>query len=399
MRRAVNNTLLFSPPRCWWEVSLPLAAVCWVVWLGAETAALPPCNATAQEESRWVHPLCQPLAIDSNGPFVELADGSLMTIDPRGTRCSQDDGQTWSEVRSVCEGLDGLREGREPASASILRTRGGALVIVYLDSTTFNFSWDNTINQPKDDCRLEIWAIRSLDGGQTWIDRQRILEGYNPNFFGFIQTRGGRLVATVPHLVRDPGRYVACSLTSDDDGKTWQRSNLVDLGGHGHHSGAMEPTVAELGDGRLLMLIRTHWGRFWEALSDDGGLSWRTDPAEPDRIDQRAGLLTEAAQRPAGFRGERPGRACQSLVGFFRRRWQDLDEAGHPGQPEGWPVELSVLLGTPSRRTVGHCRICLQEGLARAFALKAENRRGSVSQKSAMKPRNLSAHRCDSRQD
>ena len=38
MRRAVNNKLLFSPPRCWWEVSLPLAAVCWVVWLGAEAA-------------------------------------------------------------------------------------------------------------------------------------------------------------------------------------------------------------------------------------------------------------------------------------------------------------------------------------------------------------------------
>ena len=61
-----------------------------------------------------------------------------------------------------------------------MRTRGSALVIVYLDSTTHNFSWDNTINQPKDDCRLEIWAIRSLDGGQTWINRQRILEGYNP---------------------------------------------------------------------------------------------------------------------------------------------------------------------------------------------------------------------------
>lgn len=237
----------------------------------------------AEEDSRWVHPLCQPLLVDSDGPFVELADGSLMTIDPQGMRRSQDDGKTWSEAQKVCEGLDGLREGREPVSSSIVRTRGGALVVVYLDSTTYNFSWDNTINQPKDDCRLEIWAIRSLDGGKTWVDRQRILEGYNPNFFGFIQTRSGRLVATVPHLVRDPGRYVACSLTSDDDGTMWQRSNLVDLGGHGHHSGAMEPTLAELSDRRLLMLIRTHWGRFWEALSDDGGLSWRT--VQPSQIE------------------------------------------------------------------------------------------------------------------
>jgi sialidase-1 len=240
------------------------------------------CSA-AEEGLRWMHPLCKPLAVDGNGPIVVLADGSLMTVDPQGTRRSQDDGQTWSEARKVCEGLDGLRGGREPASASIVQTRGGALVIVYLDSTTYNFSWDDSTNQPKDDCRLEIWAIRSLDDGKTWIDRQRILEGYNPNFFGFIQTRDGRLVATVPHMVRDPGRYVACSLVSGDDGKTWKRSNLIDLGGHGHHSGAMEPTVTELGDGRLLMLIRTHWGRFWEALSDDGGLSWRT--VRPSQIE------------------------------------------------------------------------------------------------------------------
>jgi hypothetical protein len=235
------------------------------------------------DDARWVHPLCRPLPITSDGPFVQLADGSLMTIDAEGKRVSKDDGITWSAAQPICEGLAGLRGGREPAALSIVRTRSGALVIVYLDATTYHFSWDRTINQPKDDCRLEIWSIRSLDGAATWIDRQRILTGYNPNFFGFLQTRGGRLVATVPHLVRDPGRYVACSLTSDDDGKTWTRSNLIDLGGHGDHSGAMEPTVAELRDGRLLMLIRTTWGRFWEALSDDGGLSWRT--VRPSQIE------------------------------------------------------------------------------------------------------------------
>jgi hypothetical protein len=89
----------------------------------------------AEADSRGVHPLCQPLPVDGNGPFVELADGSLMTIDLQGTRLSQDNGQTWSATQKVCEGLDGLREGREPASSAIVRTRGGAPVIVYLDST------------------------------------------------------------------------------------------------------------------------------------------------------------------------------------------------------------------------------------------------------------------------
>lgn len=234
-------------------------------------------GAAAEEEARWVHPLCQPLEATSNGPFVELADGRLMTIDAQGMRTSTDDGKTWSEGRPVCEGIAGGSPGQqEPAAYYVVRTRSGSLVAVYLDFTTYHFSWDNAINQPKDDCRLEIWAIRSLDGGETWIDRQRLLEGYNPNFFGFQQTRDGRLVAVVPHLVRDPGRYAACSLTSDDDGKTWTHSNLIDLGGHGDHSGAMEPALAELSDGKLLMLIRTHWGRFWEAISEDGGTAWRT---------------------------------------------------------------------------------------------------------------------------
>ena len=230
----------------------------------------------AEDDSRWVHSLCKPLAGDKIGPFLELADGRLMTVDAKGMRTSTDDGKTWSEARPVCEGLAGLRNGTEPATFYIQQTKSGALVIVFLNATTYNFSWDNKTNQPKDDCRLEVWAVRSLDGGKTWIDRQRILEGYNPNWFGFIQIRGGRLVAVVPHLVLDPGRYAACSLTSDDEGKTWRRSNLIDLGGHGHHSGAMEPALAELNDGRLLMMIRTHWGRFWEAYSDDGGLAWRT---------------------------------------------------------------------------------------------------------------------------
>jgi hypothetical protein len=233
--------------------------------------------APAEEEARWVHSRCRPLEITSNGPFVELPGGRLMTIDGQGMRTSADDGKTWSPGQSVCEGIAGGPPGRqEPAAFYVVRTRTGILVAVFLIFATYKFSWDDAANQPKDDCRLEIWAVRSLDSGKTWTDRQRILVGYNPNFFGFLQNRNGRLVAVVPHLVREPGRYVACSLTSDDDGKTWKRSNLIDLGGHGHHSGAMEPALAELGDGRLLMLIRTHWGRFWEALSEDGGHSWRT---------------------------------------------------------------------------------------------------------------------------
>lgn len=85
-----------------------------------------------------------------------------MTIVSQGVRVSKDDGKTWSETQKVCEKLGSLRGGEEAASASILRMNSGALVIVYLDSTTFKFNWDDASNQPKDDCMLEVWAIRPV---------------------------------------------------------------------------------------------------------------------------------------------------------------------------------------------------------------------------------------------
>lgn len=231
------------------------------------------------ENGLWINPICRPLGVSKNGPFVELKDGALMTVDNEGVKKSWDDGKTWSSSISVFPGI----RYDEPGSYRLLRTRNNAIVMVYLDFTTYDFNWDERLGEPKDDCRLELWAARSLDDGNSWTDKQRLLDGYNANFFGFIQTGGGRLVATVEHLIGNPGRLVACSLISDDEGRTWQRSNLIDFGGHGHHDGAMEPTVAELGDGRLLMLIRTTLDRFWQALSEDGGRYWRI--VQPSQID------------------------------------------------------------------------------------------------------------------
>ena len=231
------------------------------------------------EEARWVNPLCQPLPIDRNGPFLTMPDGELLTVDAKGLRRSKDEGKTWSEPTPVCEGVNPT----EPASFYLLRTKSGALVLVYLDMANYNFVWDDKAGEPKEGCRLEMWAIRSLDGGKTWVDRQRLLDGYNANFFGLIQTKAGGIVVTAEHLVSKPGHWVACSFRSQDDGKTWNRSNLIDMGGHGHHDGATEPTVAELSDGRLLMLIRTNLDRFWQAFSEDDGRYWRT--IQPSAID------------------------------------------------------------------------------------------------------------------
>ena len=231
---------------------------------------LRPIPLSLSKEGRWVHPAFQTLQGVRNGPFVELADGRLLTVDERGLGVSSDDGATWSDAPPICAGVTS-----EPLIHFLLRTGSGVLVMLYVDMAARKFAWDDSVGEPKE-CGGALCSIRSVDGGKPWGDKREVLAGCFANFLGFIQTAKGRLLAAVPLLVSKPGRWVVTSVFSEDDGLTWGRGNLIDLGGHGHHDGAMEPTVMELRDGRILMLIRSNLGRFWQAFSGDGGRYWRT---------------------------------------------------------------------------------------------------------------------------
>jgi len=227
---------------------------------------------------RWIHPKCSRLDLppDLLGPFVDLGDGKIMTIKPGGTIVSDDDGATWSEPR--------LGDGADlPPWGLLLRTRDGTLVLVYNDSSTFKWGWVDETREPIANVRGDVWAMRSLDNGETWIDRQQLLDGYCGGLIDIIETNGGDIVVPLPQLLYDPGRHATGTYVSADQGQTWTHSNVVDLGGHGHHDGGDEGTLVELGDGRLLMLLRTSWDCFWEVFSDDGGRSWRT--FRPSQID------------------------------------------------------------------------------------------------------------------
>ncbi len=235
----------------------------------------------AEAPARWLHPLCKPLDLAKPGPFAICDDGSLLRIGGNVLCTSKDDGKTWTTVGPVIHSGIRMNGGGHPGQ--LVRTTAGTIVIAYLDFDGYKWSWDDKRGAPNPDCKLELWCIRSTDGGKTWTDRQRLLPGYSADFMGFIQTRNGSLVLTVEHLIPDLKRWVCCSFVSTDEGKTWRQSNLIDLGGHGHHDGAVEPMVAELNDSRLLMLIRTNLDQFWKAYSTDGGRYWRT--IQPSGID------------------------------------------------------------------------------------------------------------------
>ena len=250
----------------------------------------------AEPDALWLDPRCAPLEATKLGPFLQNDDGSLLVVDKNILRTSKDGGKTWSEGGAEIDpGLNMIPNGHV---AQLLRTKSGVLVITFLDFSRKSFHWNNERNVPEPDCLLEMFSIRSADGGKTWTDKQRLLDGYNADFMGLIQLKNGRLVASMEHLAPELSRWLACSFVSDDDGKTWTRSNWIDLGGRGNHDGALEPTVVELNDGRVMMLIRTNLDFFWTAYSSDQGSNWRV--LQPTTI--------EASSAPAWLTRLRSGR-------------------------------------------------------------------------------------------
>jgi len=240
-------------------------------------AVLMPASADAAQPS--LDPRCKPLATLRVGPFVELADGNLLTVDDNATRISSDDGKTWSEAKKIYEGPG---PGIPSATSVMIRSRQGAIVLVYMDMSTYKWGWNAAKNETTPDVRLDVWSIRSLDEGKTWIDRQRLLDGYCGALISMIQTSSGQIVVPVQFML-ERNRHATRSHVSNDDGKSWRTGNIIDLGGRGDHDGAIEATLAELSDGRVMMLLRTNLDHFWEAFSDDKGRYWRT--LQPSKID------------------------------------------------------------------------------------------------------------------
>ena len=187
-------------------------------------------------QKTWVNPLFKVYPPVGEGPFVELKDGSLMIVRGNATATSKDNGKTWSELRPIYEGdKPGI-----PQQGTMLKTREGAIVLVYMDQSTFYWEWDDSTGEPNGEPRMDVWAIRSLDDGKTWIDRQLIFKGYCGALIDIIQTRSGHIVVPVQRYIADPARHGTCTYVSADNGKTWRRSNIVDMGGVGAHDGAFE---------------------------------------------------------------------------------------------------------------------------------------------------------------
>jgi len=226
-----------------------------------------------QDADVWIEDRLERLPTGQLGPFIHTSDGGIFAIDADASFTSDDGGNTWSEPRPLTGAAEkNIRVSNERA---LLRTKSGVIIAAFMNLNERKWTWQNDLHDAPG-ATLPTYVMRSLDDGRTWQDVQKLHDDWSGAVRDMIQTADGRVLFTAMKMQHDPGRHAVLTYSSTDDGKTWKASNLIDLGGKGHHGGVTEPTVAQLKDGRLWMLIRTNWGEFWTAYSHDGGRFWRT---------------------------------------------------------------------------------------------------------------------------
>lgn len=204
---------------------------------------------------------------------------------------SKDNGETWSKRALVYP-----EDGRAVYQTEVFVNRGNVNVFTITHNGYF-LDWD---------C---FWMV-SRDSGYTWERGDNI-----PFMKGLVFARGvlrkknGELLLPYHHYdvsaeenerVKKLGdknilncrvKYVETGcLISSDDGLSWKRGRWLNIPLDSNWTGGWqwtEPTLAELSDGTIVMLMRRNGsGRLWRSDSSDGGLSWcepyKTDIPNPN---------------------------------------------------------------------------------------------------------------------
>lgn len=235
----------------------------------------------------WIHDKAEEIPGLKTGPFVRLGNGDLLTVEGNKSCISKDEGKTWAEypIFADADRFD-IRIER-----ALIRTKDGVIILAFAnDKEKANWNWQNDIADSPG-ATIPTYAVRSLDDGKTWQAPQKLHDEWTGATRDIIETKDGNVVISTMMMRHNPGHHTVLTYTSKTNGLSWIRSNIIDLGGVGHHSGVTEATIEQLRDGRIWMLMRTNWGVFWEAFSENEGLTWKN--FKPTKIDASSapGLL------------------------------------------------------------------------------------------------------------
>lgn len=208
---------------------------------------------------------------------LELKDGTLLAVWHKyraskaagsdfgradiASKLSRDGGRTWVDERILVAAADEDLNIQAPALVAL---PNGELLMTALRAHANSSS--------------SMCVFRSSDQGKTWTPAGALWEKSKGQWLqggasSLLRLKTGRLLLPFHGGTGTQGAQhnTAGCYVSDDSGQTWRRSSaVIDL----PMRGAMEASVAELKDGRLIMSLRTQLGTPMICESKDGGESW-----------------------------------------------------------------------------------------------------------------------------
>jgi hypothetical protein len=244
-----------------------------------------------------------------DGFLATMPDGRIDMIYARKTsngmevvrKRTADNGHTWSSPESLYALNPADFGARLPWATLPLVTRDGQLQLFFMVER-------GSGSNPAVDDFIDLWQVCSRRLPSSWSPHQCIFKGYVGSLNGVTQLRSGRIVLPFAYwLGGQPagppyGNNIVTTVYSDDGGNTWRQSpaQLKAPCSANHNSdnlGAIEPTILQLNDGRVWMLIRTQTGFLYESFSRDGANWSAPTPSRFRSSDSPSWLLRLADQR------------------------------------------------------------------------------------------------------
>jgi D-aminopeptidase len=219
---------------------------------------------------------------NSEGDILELADGRLALAYTRFTggsddasaadlamRTSADGGKTWSDDRVLLAN----EGGRNVMSVTLRRTRAGEVLLFYLRKNTAGSDCNLFVRRCSADLETVGPPVRvTLLDGYHVVNNDRVAE----------LSTGRLLVPAALHTdlepttgpVRFESKAVMVVYYSDDEGRTWKRTDSPITPIRERKLRLQEPGIVELANGELLMYIRTDLSFQYGSVSKDKGETW-----------------------------------------------------------------------------------------------------------------------------
>jgi len=285
---------------------------------------------------------------------------------------SRDDGETWGPPVTV---VDTICDDRD---AGIVQLPNGDVVVAWFTSKawmedwvpTFSWygfsaaqqeairNWKATLDPKVHESLIGSWLVRSPDNGYTW-ERPVKLRDYYQSPHGPILLRDGSLLEIGNLIAEDKSAKIGVS-KSTDGGRTWrllQEEIPAENGAEKLPDTFYEPHVAELPDGTLVGLVRSHLddgkpsvkghGYLRITFSRDGGRTW-TPMAKTPMLGYPAHLLVLPDGR---------------LLSVYSRRiappgWGEFACVSEDGG-KTWDAENEIVLTAASSNDLGYPSSCL----------------------------------------